>query len=206
MFRDKLNNKINRIKFDIIDSIGNFIIKSNNGLTEIIKRDIEIRKDELLDEIKKAESQIENLRCESYDQRSYEELKEHEAELQKNIDDRKHEYALLLKQYCSLQDRFCDLERQLKQKEDYLNKILEINKEKDKSIWEIAGALSAVTEGVFREDCVEFAALKTYRGGWEYIYLNGNQVENYKMAHDFWLRWIDGSPVKLEMNIESRKK
>lgn len=215
LFKDKFINVIE----DATEEIQNDIADRAQALTDIIKskhtiltaqierldnhtKDYQDTQRITIDEIRQIQKLVEDLQDAISDQRLNDESFQ---SLEKKIEILEQQRDTLLRECDSLENKIQDMQEQLDKKDAYLNKLLEINKEKDKSIWEIAGALSAVTEGVFREDCVEFACLKTYRGGWQYIYINGEQAKDFRMAQNLCLYWAEGEPVNLEVNVESRK-
>lgn len=178
------------------------MLEYTNGLS----KQIEI----LADQVGDAQEEIININSDMLTQSAYESSRLHEsvdqdyeARLKAEIDRLKEEEIALLEQNATLEKTIEDLKAQLAKKDEYLNKLLEINKDKDNAVWEIAGSLSAVTQGLFREDCIEFAAMKTYRGGWQYIYLNGKQVKDFALAENVCVNWSEGEPVTV--NLDSCK-
>ena len=85
-------------------------------------------------------------------------------------------------------------------------KIAEYSKKNDElrdTIKSLSDSFAIVTQGVYNQDSIEFAAVKTYREGWRYLCHNGRQITNFDGIDSINLSWDSGEKY-ISMNIDFR--
>lgn len=83
------------------------------------------------------------------------------------------------------------------------SKIVECNKRNDElenTIRSLSDSFAMVTQGIYNQDSIEFAAVKTYREGWRYLCHNGRQITDFDGIDEIDLSW-DKSDKYIRMNI-----
>ena len=63
------------------------------------------------------------------------------------------------------------------------------NEELEKAIESLSASFAIVAQGIYNQDNIEFAAVKTYREGWRYICYNGRQLTEFDDISDITLSW-----------------
>lgn len=82
-------------------------------------------------------------------------------------------------------------------------KISECNKRNDElenTIKSLSDSFAMVTQGIYNQDSIEFAAVKTYREGWRYLCHNGRQITDFDGIDEIDLSW-DKVDKYIRMNI-----
>jgi len=83
------------------------------------------------------------------------------------------------------------------------SKIVECNKrnnELENTIKSLSDSFAMVTQGIYNQDSIEFAAIKTYREGWRYLCHNGRQITDFDGIDEIDLSWDKGDKY-IRMNI-----
>ena len=96
------------------------------------------------------------------------------------------------------------LERQLQNKQKEIDALREENILLRQSIESLDASFSAVCQGVFNHDNIEFAGVKTYRDGWKYLYHNGTQLTDFSNIKRIYFDWYAGEYSNLEVTTERR--
>lgn len=80
------------------------------------------------------------------------------------------------------------------------NELSAANTKLAKSIESLDASFAMVTQGIYNQDNIEFAAVKTYREGWKYLCYNGRQLTNFDGISQISLNW-DSCEKYLNMDI-----
>lgn len=68
--------------------------------------------------------------------------------------------------------------RSANESRDKLDEFLAQSMRDDKQIiFDLSTSFEAVTQGMYTQDNIEFAALKTYKGGWKYMFYKGKPID-----------------------------
>lgn len=70
-----------------------------------------------------------------------------------------------------------------------------------KDITSLSDSFAVVTQGVYNQQSIEFAAVKTYREGWRYICYNGRQITNFGDIEDLSIYYERNEPMRVEINF-----
>lgn len=79
-------------------------------------------------------------------------------------------------------------------------RLKEQNQSLIEAIESLESSFALVTQGVYNQDNIEFAAVKTYREGWRYLCYNGRQITNFDGISQISLNW-DSSDKFINMDI-----
>ena len=74
------------------------------------------------------------------------------------------------------------------------------SKDKDKLLEELRDSFNIVCRGMYCQDNIEFAAVKTYRGGWAFICHDGTELTDLNDAECVRIYWDRGERVNVEVN------
>ena len=121
------------------------------------------------------------------------ELEEQVAEAEKKAREAAAELATKEKLYEILNKCF---EAQKKQADD----AIAASKEKDKLLEELRDSFNIVCKGMYCQDNIEFAAVKTYRGGWAFACHDGVELTDLNDASYVHIFWNRGERVSVEAN------
>ena len=70
----------------------------------------------------------------------------------------------------------------------------------EKSLEELRDSFNIVCRGMYCQDNIEFAAVKTYRGGWAFICHDGTELTDLNDAECVRIYWDRGERVNVEVN------
>ena len=121
------------------------------------------------------------------------ELEEQVAEAEKKAREAAAELATKEKLYEILNKCF---EAQKQQADD----AIAASKDKDKLLEELRDSFNIVCKGMYCQDNIEFAAVKTYRGGWAFICRDGTELTDLNDAECVGIYWDRGERVNVEVN------
>ena len=134
--------------------------------------------------------------------------------LQLSYDDLEEELEELREEKASAEKQAEEAKAKLTTKEklyDILSKCLEAQKKltddataalkvREKSLEELRDSFNIVCRGMYCQDNIEFAAVKTYRGGWEFICHDGTELTDLNNAGCVRIYWDRGERVNVEVN------
>lgn len=90
--------------------------------------------------------------------------------------------------------------RSANESRDKLDEFLAQSMRDDKQIiFDLSTSFEAVTQGMYTQDNIEFAALKTYKGGWKYIFYKGKPVDGLIEAKDVTIH-LNGNSMSLDID------
>ena len=116
-----------------------------------------------------------------------------------NYNDLKYELNTLHEEIEAIRN---DIEavRSANESRDKLDKFLAQSMRDDKQIiFDLSTSFEAVTQGMYTQDNIEFAALKTYSGGWKYIFYKGKPIEGLAKAKDVTIH-LNGNSMSLDID------
>ena len=153
--------------------------------------------DELQEKLDKAEKEL-SLWKEQADitektiQKYKEILEEIEIEKKEILDAKEKEHQ-------DISDKIDAYDKLLRSEIENSKSLVETNKVLTSIIVTQQSSISALAEGIYNQEHIEFFALKTYRG-WKYICCDGVKYTDFTNAKNVSINWNQGGRVELNIN------
>ena len=196
-------------KSDYVKSLEN---RNSNLEEEIGFLKIEIKSDkDTITNLHNENKELHKELAESYDKYSIlsgdiYKLESDKKELQNQLDIMTTKYTEIMKRIKLLEEEKDILIKDKNRQADSLsreckmvNTLAEQNVEKDHMIQDLSGSFEAVTEGIFKQDNIECALLKTYQG-WKYLWHDGHLVTALDNAECVNINWDRGERIRVDIN------
>lgn len=136
-----------------------------------------------------------------------EELDDYNIECLEKIDKCNEEIKKLNEQYKHLLDGATEYCKEVEKYKDIATKEIENSKSTVETSKALAGiiasqqsSISALAEGIYNQEHIEFFALKTYRG-WKYICVNGQQITDFNNMNVINISW-NKNDTRLKVDIK----
>ncbi len=107
------------------------------------------------------------------------------------------EISKLQAENSALRARLADQSREI-------DRLAETIKDRDELLSGLNASFAMVTQGLYDQDNIEFAAIKTYRG-WKYLIHNGMQTTNFDNVKSISIYWDKGEYVTVDMTTGEMK-
>ena len=186
-----LNGELKNINEEIFENLEQLKKNETDHIIQLDQKDKDVRElnvriQQLKTELNNKEKKIKTLK---------EQLKQQESVNEKYVKD----YRDILAKNQVYKDAYIDTKEQMRTETGLANKLTESNLEKDKTIASLKAVLDAVVRQNFDKEHIEFAAIKTYRGGWQYLYHNG-KIYNVIDAEHVSIDSYAGENVKVSVD------
>ena len=136
-----------------------------------------------------------------------EELDDYNTECLEKIDKCNEEIEKLNEQYKHLLDGATEYCKEVEKYKDIAAKEIENSKSSVETSKALAGvvalqqsSISALAEGIYNQEHIEFFALKTYRG-WKYICVNGQKITDFNNVNTINISW-NKNDTRLKVDIK----
>ena len=202
-----IKNEIDQILAELSEknkefkNIHNYLIKTVDAVIDI--QGIVYNLDDNVSDIKKEAEAIRETELSAY-----EDIVKLSAE-NKKFKTKIEDIISRMESHCKSVEYITSIEQEnkklIKENESLRIRNIELEKLEKKMLSEVnslADSFAMVAQGIYNQENIEFAAVKTYRDGWKYICYNGRQLTNFDDVESLRIDYYIGERLKMDIEFK----